>query len=71
MRPNAISFFAAAAGRVRMRGKKTTATLEMPPASVGRVEKVDLTRPAPNTLPPLTLETIELDDLVIVPDVVW
>lgn len=38
--------------------KKMTPTLEMPWASAGRVE-------------PLTRETIELDDLVIVPDVLW
>jgi hypothetical protein len=71
MRSIAIALFAAAASRVRRGEKKMTATLEMPPASVRRVEEADSTPPAPNTLPPLTLETIELDDLVTVPDVVW
>lgn len=28
-------------------------------------------RPEAKRLPPLTLDTIELDDLVTVPDVVW
>jgi hypothetical protein len=73
MRSIAIALFAAAAasrGRGR-RGKKSTATLEMPGASVCRVAKRPLSQPAPGALPPLTLETIELDDLVTVPDVVW
>lgn len=38
--------------------KKMMPALELSRASVGRVQ-------------PLTLETIELDDLVTVPDVVW
>jgi hypothetical protein len=71
MRSIATALFAAAASRRSRRGKKMTATLERPRAIVGRVENVGLTPPAPNTLPPLTLETIELDDLVTVPDVVW
>lgn len=66
MRSIAIALFAIRALpslRYRKNGrsggeKKMTPTLEMARASAGRVEA-------------LTPETIELDDLVIVPDVLW
>ena len=48
-----------------------TATLEKPRTIVDRVDKVHVALPAQKALPPLTMETIELDDLVIVADVVW